>query len=84
MILFLVHGPRLLKILVFLSFIGHFGILGMGGSNSFVVDSYPVDIVYSDVLMVFATVLVVGLIAVGIPTKFLTKRLLPEHSANIE
>lgn len=62
----------------------HFGILGMGGSNSFVVDSYPVDIVYSDVLMVFATVLVVGLVAVGIPTKFLTKRLLPEHSANIE
>ena len=56
----------------------HFGLLSMGGEGNFVVDSYPVAIQWSDVLATFATVIVVGLIAVGLPTRYLTKRLLKE------
>jgi lipoprotein-releasing system permease protein len=56
----------------------HFGILSMGGGGSFVVDSYPVAIETYDILIVFATVLIVGLTAVWLPTKYLTKRLLKD------
>ncbi|MBQ5731347.1 MAG: ABC transporter permease, partial [Bacteroidaceae bacterium] len=54
----------------------HFGILSMGGGDSFVVDSYPVDVHFTDILLVFGTVVAVGLIAVAIPVKILTKKIL--------
>ena len=56
----------------------HFGLLTMGGEGNFVVDSYPVAIQWSDVLATFATVIVVGLVAVGLPTRLLTRRVLSE------
>lgn len=56
----------------------HFGLLTMGGGGNFVVDSYPVAIHWSDVLATFATVIVVGLVAVGLPTRLLTRRVLSE------
>ena len=57
-----------------------FGIISFGNSENFVIDSYPVDIIASDVAVVFATVIAVGLVAMGIPVNYLTKRLLSSEN----
>ena len=57
----------------------HYGIITFGdASGGFIIDHYPVDIIASDVVTVFVTVIAVGLIAMGIPVKYLTGRLLGE------
>ena len=58
----------------------NFGIISFGNSENFVIDSYPVDIIASDVAIVFATVIAVGLVAMGIPVNYLTKRLLSSYN----
>lgn len=56
-----------------------FGIISFGdAAGGFVIDSYPVDIIASDVAVVFITVIAVGLLAMGIPVNYLTKRLLSD------
>ena len=58
-----------------------YGIINVGdAAGGLVVDSYPVDIVTSDVAVVFVTVIAVGLVAMGIPVNYLTKRLLSKSS----
>lgn len=52
----------------------HFGLIPMGTSDGFIVDSYPMQIVLSDVAMTFLTVITVGFITVWIPVKALTKK----------
>lgn len=55
----------------------HLGLLSLGeGNGSFVVDSYPVSVEWADVLLVFVTVLVVGIISVAFPVRMLTHRML--------
>lgn len=55
----------------------HWELLALSGSgNNLVVDSYPVDVHFSDITLVFATVVAVGLIAVAAPVKMLTKKIL--------
>ena len=51
-----------------------FGLISMGSSDGFVVDSYPMKIVWSDVAMIFITVIVVGFVTVWLPVKALTRR----------
>ena len=51
-----------------------FGLIPMGSSEGFVVDSYPMEIAWRDVAMVFVTVIVVGFVTVWLPVKALTKR----------
>ena len=51
-----------------------FGLISTGGSGDFIMDSYPVRVMWSDVLVVFTTVLVTGVVAVWLPVKILTKR----------
>lgn len=54
-----------------------YGIITFGdAAGGFVIDSYPVNIIASDVAVVFVTVIAVGLAAMGIPVNYLTKRLL--------
>ena len=54
-----------------------FGIITLGGGgNSFIVDAYPVSVHWQDVLLVFATVVIVGFVAVWYPVKYLIRRLL--------
>lgn len=53
----------------------HLGLLTLGDGH-FIVDSYPVQVEAYDILTTFVTVLTVGIIAVGIPVRMLTKRLL--------
>ena len=54
-----------------------FGLLSLGGSSgNFIIDAYPVSIHPSDVVIVFFTVLIVGVLAVLYPVKYLTRRFL--------
>lgn len=53
-----------------------FGLISLGDSGSFIVDSYPVSIHIWDVILVFATVLIVGFLSVWYPVRYLSKRLL--------
>lgn len=54
-----------------------FGIVSLGGSGGgFVVDAYPVSVHATDVLLVFVTVIAVGLLSVWYPVRYLTRRLL--------
>lgn len=53
-----------------------FGLISLGDSGSFIVDSYPVSVHILDVILVFATVLIVGFLSVWYPVRYLSKRLL--------
>lgn len=52
----------------------HFGLIAMGSTDDFIVESYPVEIIPGDVAIIFATVIAVGFITVWLPVKALTKR----------
>ena len=53
-----------------------FGFIKLGASEgSFVVDAYPVSIQATDVLLTFLTVLLVGLLAVWLPVRRMTRDL---------
>lgn len=53
-----------------------YGVISLGSSGSFIVDSYPVSVHAWDVVLVFATVLVVGFASVWYPVRYLSRRLL--------
>lgn len=54
-----------------------FGLLTLGStSDSFVVDAYPVSVQAGDVVLIFATVVVVGFLSVWYPVHYLSRRLL--------
>ena len=54
-----------------------FGIIALGRSaGSFIVNAYPVSVHYSDVVLVFVTVLVVGFLSVWYPVRYFSRRLL--------
>lgn len=54
-----------------------FGFIKLGGSaGNFIIDAYPVSIHATDIALVFATVIVVGFVAVWYPVKYLSKRFL--------
>ena len=55
----------------------YFGWLKMGNAAGvFVVDSYPVVVVWSDVSLILATVLLIGFLAAFYPVRYLTKKYL--------
>lgn len=55
----------------------HYGVLALGGSgNNLLVDSYPVDVHLSDILVVFGTVIAIGFVAVAVPVRMLTRKIL--------
>ena len=54
-----------------------YGFVRLGDSEgSFIVDAYPVSVHYSDVAIIFVTVIAVGWLAVWYPVRALSKRLL--------
>ncbi len=56
-----------------------YGFVKLGQSEgSFIVDAYPVSVRAADILLVFATVLVVSLLAVWFPVRRMTRSLLNE------
>ena len=55
----------------------HFGIIKIGGSGTFIIDSYPVDYQLPDILLVWITVLLIGFFAAYIPSQ----KISPENQA---
>lgn len=55
-----------------------FGVLKLDNLGDFLVDAYPVKIIWSDFITVFITVVVIGLVASWYPVKYFTKRYLNE------
>ncbi len=54
-----------------------FGLVALGRTNgAFVVSAYPVSVHPDDILLIFATVLLVGFLAVWYPVRYFSKRLL--------
>jgi len=39
----------------------HFGLLKLGGGGNYIIDAYPVDLMFKDIILVFITVLVVSI-----------------------
>jgi len=54
----------------------HFGVIKLTGSGSFIIDAYPVQIEMFDILLIWVTVLVIGLIAARYPVQQISKKYL--------
>jgi lipoprotein-releasing system permease protein len=52
-----------------------FEIIGLAGSGSFVLDSYPVDIQIFDILLIWVTVIIIGFLAALYPVKKLSSNI---------
>lgn len=54
-----------------------FGLLTLGNTgDSFLVEAYPVSVHATDIILIFATVVIVGFLSVWYPVRYLSKRLL--------
>ena len=51
-----------------------FGIIKLQGSDSFVIDTYPVSIEIPDLIWIFLTVLLIGYLAAWYPVRYITRR----------
>jgi len=54
----------------------HFGVIKLTGSGSFIIDAYPVQIEALDILLIWVTVLIIGLIAARYPVRQISKKYL--------
>ncbi len=53
-----------------------FGLIQLGTtSGSFIIDAYPVRVIFPDILLVFLTVLAIGFLAAWYPVRYLAKKL---------
>ena len=54
-----------------------YGLVKMGNeAGTFIVDAYPLSVHYTDVALIFLTVIIIGFLSVYFPVRYLTKRLL--------
>ena len=53
-----------------------FGLIALQGNGSFIVDSYPVEIYYSDLFFIFFSVISIGFLAAWYPVRYITQRYL--------
>ena len=53
-------------------------IVGLPNSGSFVIDSYPVDIQWNDVMIIMIAVLLIGYFAAWYPIRYVTRRFLTQ------
>ncbi len=51
-----------------------FGLIPLGQAGSFMVDHYPVDVQWPDILGVLATVLFIGFVAAYYPVRYITRK----------
>lgn len=51
-----------------------YGIIKLQGSGAFIIDSYPVNLIFSDILIVFLIVLLIGMIAAIVPSRYITRK----------
>ncbi len=59
-----------------------FGIIRLSGSGNFVIDAYPVKIELADICLIWATVLLIGLIAARYPVKQISRKYLKSLERN--
>jgi len=53
-----------------------FGVIKLTGSGSFIIDAYPVQIEMLDIILIWITVLFIGLIAARYPVQQISKKYL--------
>jgi lipoprotein-releasing system permease protein len=58
----------------------HFGIIKLQGSGSFIIDSYPVVVKASDVIITLIGVIIVGYLAAWYPIRYFTKKHFAEQT----
>ena len=56
-----------------------FGIIKLQGSGSFIIDSYPVVVKASDVIITLVAVILIGYLAAWYPIRYFTKRHVMEN-----
>jgi lipoprotein-releasing system permease protein len=52
----------------------NYGLIKLNGSGSFIIDAYPVDIRFMDIVLTFVTVAIIGFIASWYPIRFISKK----------
>lgn len=57
-----------------------FGLLKLQGGNSFIIDAYPVQLVGTDVLAIFLSVLAIGFLAAWFPVRYISGQFLQDES----
>jgi lipoprotein-releasing system permease protein len=53
-----------------------FEIITLPGNGSFVISAYPIEIIFSDIIMVFSVVLLIGFVVSWYPVKFISRKYL--------
>ncbi len=53
-----------------------FGVIKLGGNGSFIIDAYPVKIQGPDIMLIWVTVILIGLIAARYPVRQISLRYL--------
>jgi len=53
-----------------------YGFIPLSGNGAFIMDSYPVDIHFTDIFIIFTTVVLIGYAASRYPVRYITKRFL--------
>ena len=56
-----------------------FGLIKLQGSGSFVIDTYPVEIVFFDFILVFVTVISIGYLAAWYPVRYITRKYVKQN-----
>ena len=57
----------------------HFGFIQLGSQGSFIVNSYPVEVHYKDVILIVWTVLSLGILITFIPVRLLKQKFIQQH-----
>ena len=57
----------------------HFGFIQLGSQGSFIVNSYPVEVHYKDVILIVCTVLSLGILITFIPVRLLKQKFIQQH-----
>lgn len=53
-----------------------FGIVSLAGSGAFIMESYPVEVHFTDIFIIFTTVVLIGFIVSRYPVRYFTKKFL--------
>jgi len=57
-----------------------FGLVRLQGGGSFIIDSYPMDIVPIDIALIFCSVVLIGFLAAWLPVKYISGKFLQEDA----
>ena len=59
-----------------------FGLIRFGGAEgSFIIDAYPVSVQWTDVVLVFVTVIIVGFLTAWLPVSYLTRKVIGQRDS---